>query len=849
MPPIHTLPPLPIDEALPAIVDGLRRQRTLVLRAPAGAGKTTRVPPALTKAGLAAKGRIVMLEPRRLAARSAARRIADEQGWKLGQEVGYQVRFDRRHGPRTRILVVTEGILVQRLQQDPFLEDVALVIFDEFHQRNLHSDLSLAMCRRVRREVRPDLGIAVMSATLEPEPIAAYLGEAAVVESEGRLHPVDVRYLERVDPRPLPASVAAGVRRALEESPGDVLAFLPGVAEIRRTARLLEDLDGEGVRVLSLYGDLPAERQDEVLRPSAGGRRKVVLATNVAETSITIDGVTAVVDGGVAKVMRFDAAVGLDRLETVRVSRAAADQRAGRAGRQGPGLCLRLWTRHDDLGLADYETPEIRRVDLAAPALQLLAWGESDLSAFGWFEAPEPAALERALETLEDLGATSGGRIAELGRTMARLPAPPRIARLLIEGHGAGQLHRAAIAAALLSERDVVLRQPEREEAATAAPSDLLDRLDAVESLERSGHGETALGPVHRGRARQALRVGRQLERLAERQLGRARSADEDDTALLRALLPAYPDRLARRRSRGEPRAVMVGGRGVRLARHSVVREAELFLCLELDRGRSGERSEALVHQASAIEAGWIPQDRLRTADEAVFAPDSERVVGRRRTVYRDLTIAEVDCDPGPDEAERVLVAAAGERLDRALAVDDPEVVAFLARVRSLGEWMPELALPSFDDGELRGLLPALAAGKRSFAELRRVALLPVLRGTLDHRQLAALESQAPSHLDVPSGSRIRLRYEPGGPPVLAVRIQEMFGLAETPAVAAGRVPVLLHLLAPNHRPQQVTGDLASFWKNAYPQVRKELRARYPRHAWPEDPLHAAPERRPRKRA
>ncbi|MEE8522896.1 MAG: ATP-dependent helicase HrpB [Thermoanaerobaculia bacterium] len=850
---MRTLPSLPIDDALPQIVDGLRQKNALVLRAPAGAGKTTRVPPALVKAGLAEKGRIVMLEPRRLAARSAARRMADEQGWKLGEEVGYQIRFDRRHGPRTRILVVTEGILVQRLQHDPFLEDVALVVFDEFHERNLHSDLSLAMCRRVQREVRPDLRIAVMSATLEPQPIADYLGDAAVVESEGRQHPVDVRYLERPDPRSLPASVAAGVRRALAESPGDVLAFLPGVAEIRRTAKLLDDLDDRrGVRVLSLYGDLPAERQDEILRPSAGGRRKVVLATNVAETSITIDGVTAVVDGGLAKVMRFDAAVGLDRLETVRVSRASADQRAGRAGRQGPGLCLRLWSRHDDLSLADYETPEIRRVDLAAPALQLLAWGESDLSAFGWFEPPEPAALERGMETLEDLGATSGGKLTELGRTMARLPVHPRIARLLIAGHGAGQLRRTAIAAALLSERDVALRQPDRDGAAITAPSDLLDRLDAVESLERSGYGETALGPVHRGRARQVLRVGRQLTRLAERHLGTSSASEkpaagDDDAKLLRALLPAYPDRLARRRAAGEPRAVMTGGRGVRLARHSVVRDADLFLCLELDRGRSGERSEALVHQASAIEADWIPEERLRTVDEAVFVPDSERVVGQRRTTYRDLVIAEVDCDPGPEEAERALVAAAVDNLGNALAVDDPEVVSFLARVRSLGDWMPELGLPVFDDDELRNLLPTLAAGKRSFAELRRMALLPVLRGTLDHRQLAALERQAPSHLTVPSGSRVRLHYEPGGPPVLAVRIQEMFGLDKTPAVGAGRVPVLLHLLAPNHRPQQVTGDLASFWRNAYPEIRKELRARYPRHAWPEDPLRAEPERRPRR--
>ena len=844
---------LPIDEVLPRVTSALCDGAAVVLRAPTGAGKTTRVPPALLRAGVAGEGRIVMLEPRRLAARAAARRMAEEQGWRLGGEIGYHIRFDRKAGPETRILVVTEGILVQMLQRDPFLEGVGAVVFDEFHERNLHSDLSLAMTRRVQREVRSDLKLAVMSATLEPAPIAAYLGGAAIVESAGKLHPVEVRYLERPDPRSLPGRVAAGIRQILAETVADVLAFLPGVAEIRRTAELLEDLGaGRGLRVLTLYGDLPAEQQDAVLRP--GGRRKVVLATNVAETSITIDGVGAVVDSGLAKVMRFDPAVGLDRLELGRISRASADQRAGRAGRQGPGLCLRLWTRHDDRSLADHETPEIRRVDLAAPALQLLAWGER-LADFEWFEAPEPAALERAVALLEDLGAVRGigehPTVTRLGRVMARLPVHPRLARLLIAGHEAGVLRRAAILAALVSERDVVLRTPgERPAAAANAPSDLLDRLEAVESVERTGYGETVLGPVHRGRARQVLRVAGQLARLAGGQLGKPPRAPKDDDLLLRALLAAYPDRVARRRSTGprETRGVMVGGRGVRLAESSAVRDAELFLCVELDRGRSGERSEALVRQASAIEAEWLPAESLRTADEAAFDPERERVVGYRRTTYRDLVIAEAECDPGPEEAARLLAAAAGETLERALPLGERDVAAFLERVRSLRQWMPELALPAFDGDELRALLPGLAAGKRSFAELRRAPLLPILKGSLDHRQLKALERHAPSHLAVPSGSRVRLRYEAGKPPVLAVRIQELFGLRDTPAVAGGRVPVVLHLLAPNHRPQQVTRDLQSFWRRTYPEVRKELRARYPRHAWPEDPLAAEPERRPQRR-
>ncbi len=856
---------LPIDAVLPRITAELARSRALVLRAPTGAGKTTRVPPALLAAGVAGDGQVVVLEPRRVAARAAARRMAAEGGWRLGREVGFHIRFDRRAGPETRILVVTEGVLVRMLQADPFLEGAGAVVFDEFHERNLQSDLALAMTRRVWSEARDDLSVVVMSATLEPAPIADYLGGCPIVESQGRLHPVEIRYLDpaddrRPDPRRIEQRVAAGVRRALEESCGDVLAFLPGVGEIRRTAKLLEPVASRGLRVLELFGDLPAEQQDAVLQ--RGDRRKVVLATNVAETSITIDGVGTVVDSGLARELRYDPSHGLDRLELVRISRASADQRAGRAGRQGPGLCLRLWTEHDDRSLAAATTPEIRRVDLAAPALQLLAWGESDLARFGWFEPPVPAALERALELLADLGAADARGPTELGRAMAALPVHPRLARLLLAGSRTGELRRAALTAALMSERDVVHRTAgERPVARVAGPSDLLDRLEAVERFAGGGYAETALGAVHRGRARHVLRVGRQLANLARRAPGLAGrdgtagatpaspAGPDPDESVLRALLAAYPDRVARRREAGSRRAVMVGGRGVRLAEASCVRDGELFLCLDLDsRGR-----EALVRQASRIEADWLAADQVRTTVEAAFDPNRQRVTGRRRTCYRDLVIADEECDPvlcagGAAQVERVLVAAAGERLERALALDDREVAAFLARVRCLVEWRPDLDLPGFRPEDLRRLLPQLAAGKRSFAELRRAPLLEILRGSLAYEQQRALDRLAPERLTVPSGSRVHLRYEPGEPPVLAVRIQEMFGLERTPAVAGGQVPVLLHLLAPNMRPQQITRDLESFWRNTYPQVRKDLRGRYPKHAWPEDPLSARSQKRPGRR-
>jgi len=812
-------PFLPIDEALPALIAALREKSSAVLIAPTGAGKTTRVPPALLE--IVGGRRIVMLEPRRIAARAAARRMAEEGGWRLGEEVGYQVRFDRRAGPSTRILVVTEGILVQMLQSDPFLEEIGVVIFDEIHERSLHTDLSLAMVRRVQREVRPDLRIVAMSATVDPGPIAAYL-DCPVIRSEGRLHPVEIHHLD--------AQVAAAVRRALGETSGDVLVFLPGVGEIERTA---EALSGErDLAVLPLYGDLPPERQDEVLRPL--DRRKVVLATNVAETSVTVEGVTAVVDSGLVRRLRYDPATGLDRLELGKISRASADQRAGRAGRQGPGLCLRLWPAWEHAALPERELPEILRVDLATPALQLLAWGETDLTAFDWFEPPDPAALASALQLLRRLGATDEHGVTVTGRLLARMPVHPRVGRLLIEGHRLGYPREAALLAALLSERDPFPRSPRGAGPRRSSRSDLLDRLDALE-------GTWSEERLNAGAARFVLKARDQLFDLVRRELGPAPRAElPRDESLLRALLAAYPDRLARRREPRNPRAVMVGGRGVRLAEESAVLDPNLFLCIDMD----ARQTEALVRLASEIEPGWLPPDRLRITVELEFDDERERVAAWKRTRYEDLVLAESEV-PAQGEAARVLAEAAAARLDRALALDDPDVAGFLARVRCLRDWMPELGLPAFDETQLRELLPMLASGKRSFADLRRAPLLPVLQGALSHDQLRTVEREAPERLEVPSGSRIKLIYEPGKPPVLAARIQELFGLAETPRVAAGRVPVLLHLLAPNHRPQQVTHDLRSFWENTYPQVRKELAGRYPKHAWPQDPWNARPERRP----
>jgi ATP-dependent helicase HrpB len=843
--------PLPVDAVLPELLASLRRQSCAVLRAPTGAGKTTRVPPALLDAGLAGRGRVLLLEPRRLAARAAARRMTAERGGRLGDEVGYQVRFEHCRGPHTRLLVVTPGILLRMLQDDPFLESTGAVLFDEFHERGLESDLALGMIRLVQQTVRPELRLVVMSATLTVEPVAAYLGDCPAVSGEGRLYPVEIVHEPRPERLPWPVTVARAVARLLDRTDGDLLVFLPGLYEIRQAARQLEPLARErGLAVLPLYGDLPAGQQDAALLPQ--DRRKVVLATNVAETSVTVEGVTGVVDTGLARMLVFDPAVGLDRLRLEPISRASADQRAGRAGRTRPGACVRLWSEAAQRGRREQTEPEICRVDLAGAVLHLLCVGEADVLRFPWLEPPRPAVVARALDLLRRLGAVGDGGVTALGRLLVRLPVHPRIGRLLVEGRRWGQPERVALAAALLAERDPFPRTEDRGGSAAAGrattPSDVLDRIEALEHYERHGSVGSVVGALNRGAARFVLRARDQLLRglrqAPDLPAVRTEQRADADEAVLRSLLAAFPDRVARRREPGGRRGVMVGGRGVRLAPSSGVTEAELFVCVDVDAGQA----ETVVRQASAVQRDWLPPDQVSAAIEVAFDPDTERVTSRRRLRYDDLVLEETPAALPDDEAvARALTAAAAEHLERVVPPDDSPAGLYLTRVRWLRAWLPELRLPAFDEAELRALLPSLCGGCRSFADLRGADWLHALQGRLTHAQRQAVEREAPERLSVPSGSRIALRYEVGRPPVLAVRIQEVFGLRDTPRLAAGRAAVLLHLLAPNQRPQQVTDDLASFWAHTYPQVRKELRARYPKHAWPEDPWTAPPERRPRR--
>jgi ATP-dependent helicase HrpB len=833
---------LPIDAVLPELVAALRANTAAVLRAPTGAGKTTRVPPALLAAGIAGDKQILMLEPRRLAARAAARRMAAEDGAPLGERFGYHVRFDRTAGPRCRVLTVTPGVLLRYLHDDPYLESTGVVIFDEFHERGLESDLALGMVQLIRQTVRPDLRVVVMSATIETDPVASYFGGCPVIASEGRLHPVEIAYEPRDGRQPWQVDVARAVGRLLRRIDGDLLAFLPGMGEIRQVSRELESLSQQfDLLVLPLHGDLPAEQQDAALLPQP--KRKVVLSTNVAETSVTVEGVTGVVDLGTARMLVFDPTVGLDRLELLPISRASADQRAGRAGRTQPGVCVRLWGESAHLGRPEKTEPEIRRVDLAGAVLQLLTLGEMDVEHFPWLDPPPAATVSQAKALLRRLDAIADTGVTELGRTLARLPVHPRLARLLVEGHKLGCPGRTALAAALLAERSPFQRPPGRNRAPGKQHITSSDIADAVEILEAFDRGERVGEELNRNAARFILRARDQLERSVRQELGQA-AENTGEAALRRALFGAFPDRLAKRRNPGGSRGVMDGGRGVKLAPTSGVTDSELFLCIDVDAGQA----ESIVRQASAVDRDWLPPEKIATTVEVAFDPTAERVVARKQTRFEDLILDDVPAVL-PDDAEvgRVLAAAAAENWERIKPPNDSPTGHYLLRLRCLREWMTELSLPAFDDSDLREFLTWVTPGAKSFADLRKADWLAAIQGRLTHQQRQAVEHEAPERLTVPSGSQLALQYEVGRPPILAVRIQELFGLTETPRIAGGRVKVLLHLLAPNYRPQQVTDDLASFWANTYPQVRKDLRGRYPKHAWPEDPLAAEPQHRPRR--
>lgn len=836
--------PLPVDGLLPEIIAGVARSQAVIVRAPTGSGKTTRVPPALlTFPGNQGK-LIIVLEPRRVAARAAARRMAEEHGTPLGQTIGYHVRFDRKTGPNVHIVVMTPGVFLRMCQDDPFLERVGSVILDEFHERSLELDLAVGLVRLLVTTVRQDLGVIIMSATLETETLAQYFDRPEIITAEGRSYPVEIRYQPFRKENKLVEVMPQVIANTLQGEPGDVLAFLPGLGEIRQVQdRLEQDHDTAGALILPLHGELPPEVQDQALRKQA--RRKVVLATNVAETSVTVESVSIVIDSGLARQREFDASVGLDRLRLVPISQASADQRAGRAGRTGPGVCIRLWDEPGQRSRPPQTAPEITRIDLAPAFLQLIALGEADVARFPWLTPPTPDTSQRALDLLTLLGAIENGKLTPLGQQIVRYPVHPRLGRLLVEAERFGITRPLALAAAILSERDPLDRSWDRNQREVIPTwSDLLDRVEALDDFARTGRTRQPIGQLHAGSARYLLQVRDQFLRIMDQTPPRENGTDPQE-AFLKCLLAAYPDRLARRRNRNDRRGIMTGGRGVVLTDASGVIEPELFLCLDLE----GSGQDARVRLASGIHRAWLPAEQIVSEQVLAFDETSERVQARKITRFQDIIL---DDQPATitdeSEAARILATAACQRLERVLPAVDSPAGRWRLRVQCLQRWRPELELPPLDESTIRDMLTDLCQGCKSFAELRAASWLDAFRQTVTYPQQQVIEREAPDGIAVPSGRVVPLVYQEQGPPILAAKIQELFGLSETPTVASGRVKVLVHLLAPNGRPQQVTDDLASFWRTTYAIVRKELRGRYPKHDWPEDPYTAIASRGPKRR-
>lgn len=839
-------PGLPIDEALPALRDALQAQRAAVLQAPPGAGKSTVVPLALLGESWVEGRRLIVLEPRRLAARAIAARMAATLGEAVGQRVGYRMRLDTRVSSATRIEVVTEGVLTRMLQEDAALEGVAAVIFDEFHERSLQGDLGLALCLDARATLNPQLRIIVMSATLEVSRVAELLGDAPLVSSPGRMFTVQTRYAGTAAPA-LPAGgprpqhspeqlIAKLVRRALQEEPGDVLVFLPGAREIRRVQSLLEGL-GPEVTLVPLFGDLAAEEQDAALVPARAGRRKVVLATNIAETSLTIPGVRVVVDSGLMRRARFDPVTGMSRLTTQRISRASAEQRQGRAGRTAPGVCYRAWSEGAHTALAAFTAPEIMDADLAPLALELASWGTREASELRWLDAPPAAQLASARDLLSRLGALDAhGRITAHGREMAGLGVHPRLAHMLLRGRALSCLVSAAQLAALLSERDLVRG------ARGAQDADVRTRLEIL-------RGEHEVPQADRATLQRARRAARELQR----QLSHASRVEETAGADPGPLLAfAYPDRIGRRREGGEGRFVLANGRGASFADAQPLARQEFIVAADLD-DREREARILLACPLSRADLLEHFSDRVRTSETVSWSSREAAVLARRRTELDALLLEDVPLAEVPAEPARTAMLAGVRELGIAALPwgrDTRDLQARSEFVRAaIGAGDP--AWPPMDDAALLESLEAWLApwldGVTRREHLARIALGDALRARLTFEQQRKLAQWAPAHLAVPSGSQVRIDYQDASAPVVSVKLQEVFGLPISPRLGPAQVPVTFRLLSPAQHPLQVTRDLASFWRGAYAEVRKDMRGRYPKHHWPENPLEAQATRSTRR--
>jgi len=811
-------PSLPIDTLLPRLRCTLSSRASAVLQAPPGAGKTTRVPLALLDAPWLAGRSMLMLEPRRLAARNAAAHMSALLGQPVGATVGYRVRLDSKIGPDTRIEVVTEGVLIRLLQDDPELRRYGLVIFDEFHERSLLADLGLALTLDVQGSLREDLRVLVMSATLDGGPIAALLDNAPLLSSAGRSFPVEIRHQGSPQALPSITDIVTTIRRTLASEPGSLLVFLPGGSAIRRVAELLADNLPPDCQVVRLHGDLPTDAQDAAIRPAVPGTRKIVLSTNIAETSLTIDGVRVVIDSGLERRPRFDPASGMSQLHTQQISQAAASQRAGRAGRLEPGLAIRLWSAEQHARLRPFTTPEVLSADLASPALELAHWGCGEPSALRWLDRPPPPAWAQACELLRQLGAIDDqGRLTAHGRAMHALGVHPRLAHMLLCGQALGWQATASALAALLGERDP----------SPGLGSDISLRL---RQLPRAQGGNWR-------------QLREQARALRQHLPGPTRDTTEDTTAIL--LCFAYPDRIAQRRPGLRPAYLLANGRGAALADDDPLGMEPWLVIASVD----DQPPQAYIRLASALSAEALATHcvgLIKDVDHIRWDDARGAVLATRQRRLGALVLSERPLPEVPAGALSTGLLDAVRRRGLQLLPWQEQDLQWQARVMMLhalepGDW------PAVDDTRLLATLDTWLApflgGMRSLADLRKLPMRQALETLLSHQQRQRLNEEAPSRLTVPSGSSVAIDYRAAGGPTLAVKLQELFGTTHTPTIARGRIPLTLQLLSPARRPVQITRDLAGFWAGSYAQVRKDLRGRYPKHPWPDDPATATPTR------
>jgi ATP-dependent RNA helicase HrpB len=843
-------PDLPIFEVEQQLLKSLATQKRLVLTAPTGSGKSTQVPQILLDSGLLGNGQVTVLQPRRLPTRMLAAWVAKARGVNLGGEVGYQIRFDNVASPATRICYVTEGVLLRRMLGDFHLNGIGAIVFDEFHERHLYGDITLARALEIQQSTRPDLIILVMSATLDVAAVEEYLRPCALLSSPGQAHPVVIEYLPKPagDAPVWTLAVKELQRLVLEHLQGDTLIFMPGAYEIARTVEAARDALGQEFVVFPLHGELPPNDQDAAV--ARYDRRKVVVSTNVAETSLTIDGVRLVIDTGLARVPRYDPYRGINTLLIEKISRAAADQRAGRAGRTAPGHCLRLWTTHEQAGRPAQELSEVKRLDLSEVILTLKASRVNDVRSFHWLEAPDARALERAEMLLHDLGAIGDttGAITPLGQRMLAFPAHPRYARMLLAAHEYGCVRPVALIAALTQGRDLLMRRQGKqfEDASddlfgAETESDFFVLMRAWHYAERSGYDVERcrrLG-IHAQAARQVGLLFEQILRIAAAEGLDVSEKPFPRAAVQRCVLVGFSDHLAKRLDVGTLRCELVHGRRGVLARESVVGNASLFVVCEVrevQSARGRERALSVVlNLATAIKEEWLRElfpDDFKDTRAVVYDPVSRRVMAREEKRFRDLVLEEKPSDPPPaEEAARILareVAAGRCVLDNW----NEAVEQWILRVNRLREWMPELALPAIAAEDRDAMLEHICHGAFSYNQIKDRPVLPIVKSWLSRQQQAWVEDYAPERIKLPSGRTVKVAYSADAAPTIAARIQDLYGVKEALRIAGRRVAARIQVLAPNNRPVQVTDNLSVFWRETYPKVKQELQRKYPKHDW-----------------